>query len=56
MRLITIVLALITFMTLLMIREGGRTMAEHSKLVNERIPPVDRDSPAQIETATFALG
>jgi len=56
MRLITIVLALITLITLLVVHEGGRTMAQPSDAVKRTIPPVDREIPAQIETATFALG
>ena len=56
MRLITIILAFMTLMALIMIREGSRTMAENSEAVNKNIPLVDRDIPAKIETATFALG
>ena len=55
MRLITIVLALISLTTLLIIQEGG-TMAQPYDAVKRSIPPVDREIPAQIETATFALG
>ena len=55
MRLITIVLALISLTTLLIIQEG-ETMAKPSDAVKRSIPPVDREIPAQIETATFALG
>jgi hypothetical protein len=55
MRLIAIVLALMTLTTLLMIQEG-RIMAQNFEIAKGDIPPVDRDIPENIETATFALG
>jgi len=55
MRLIKIVMALITLTTLLIIQEGG-TMVQPSEVIKRNIPSVDKDIPAQIETATFALG
>lgn len=55
MRLIKIFLVLISLTTLLIIQVGG-TMAQPSEAVKRNIPPVDKKIPAQIETATFALG
>ena len=56
MRLSALLIAFAAFITLLLIHEGGITMAEHHKILNEQIPPIDKNIPAQIETATFALG
>ena len=55
MRLLKVVLTLITLTALLMIQEGG-TMAQPSKALKGSIPPIDKNIPTQIETATFALG
>ena len=43
---------------ILMEGKGGNTMAQtgHLKAINVVLPPIDKDVPAVIETATFALG
>jgi|GEM_PF-5040194 len=43
---------------ILMKGEGGKTMAktEHLEDIHEVLPPIDKDIPTGIETATFALG
>ena len=51
----TIAQALAALITLLVIQVGG-TMAKPYETEKINIPPVDRNVPAQIETATFALG
>ena len=56
MRSRTVLISIIALITLLLIYEGGITMAERHEILHEKIPPVDKSIPAHIETATFALG
>jgi hypothetical protein len=57
------IVALISFPLLLagvilMQGDGGKTMAktEHLETTHAVLPPIDKDIPTVIETATFALG
>jgi len=59
LRVITLIsLTLILTGVILMEDTRGNTMAmtEHPEAVNAVLPPIDKDIPAVIETATFALG
>ncbi len=55
MKLIAIILTLISLSTILIIQVGG-PMAQPSDSIKRSIPPVDKEIPAKIETATFGLG
>ena len=56
MQLRTAALTLIPLITILLLGEGGRTMAKPLETIRSSIPPIDRHIPAKSETATFAMG